>query len=149
MNLNPSVAPCPVPPIIVIAESCVAITESPTAHHGSERLARKYPSMSVLRDLRSPSQTTYPSHPTTMIQLIGCMEVLALVREGRLQPPEERERDELHRHHSHERAAKPRARFLGCGRRRGCGQTFALRLVDCVSVRTSFTMRACSCVCAA
>ena len=30
----PSAAPWPVVPIIVTAESCVAMTERPTAHHG-------------------------------------------------------------------------------------------------------------------
>ena len=32
---------CPVVPIIVIADNCVAITDSPAAHHGRLRLARK------------------------------------------------------------------------------------------------------------
>src|SRR2546430_17445509 len=36
---RPSVAPCPVVPMSVMAESCVAMTERPTAHHG--RLDRK------------------------------------------------------------------------------------------------------------
>jgi hypothetical protein len=31
----------PVVPTMVTALICVAITDSPTAHHGSERLARK------------------------------------------------------------------------------------------------------------
>ncbi len=37
----PSTAPCPVVPIIVTAESCVAITDNPTAHHGRFLFARK------------------------------------------------------------------------------------------------------------
>ena len=37
----PSVAPCPVVPMSVTAESCVAITLSPTAHQGNERLPKK------------------------------------------------------------------------------------------------------------
>lgn len=41
MKRRPSVAPCPVVPMRVIAESWVAITDSPTAHQGRERLASR------------------------------------------------------------------------------------------------------------
>ena len=52
----PSAYPCPVVPTSVIALSCVAITESPTAHHGRLRFARKYPSTSSAALVRfSPS----------------------------------------------------------------------------------------------
>ena len=38
---RPERYPCPVVQQIVTALICVAITDRPTAHHGSERLARK------------------------------------------------------------------------------------------------------------
>ncbi len=58
-NRSPSVAPCPVVPIIVTAESWVAMTLSPTTHQGRLRLATKYPETeSVSFDLRMPSMTT-------------------------------------------------------------------------------------------
>src|SRR4051812_38062183 len=125
MNRMPSVAPWPVVPIIVTAESCVAMTESPTAHHGSERLARKYPSISLVPFARRmPSHAMYEIQPTTMSQLIGCIRLSA--REGDLQPPQQQLRDHLHGHHLHEGAPE------------AFGQTFALRLVVCGSVNTSF-----------
>ena len=60
MKRMPSVAPWPGVPIMVTAESWVAITESPTTHQGRLLLARKYPWMvSVSFDLRMPSMITY------------------------------------------------------------------------------------------
>jgi hypothetical protein len=45
---------------MVMALNCVAITERPTAHHGRLRLARKYPSSSLLFFVsRMPSQTIH------------------------------------------------------------------------------------------
>src|SRR5512146_2663848 len=106
----PSVAPWPVVPIIVTAEICVAITDSPTAHHGRLRLARKYPSvLDVPFDRRMPCVTTYASHPMTMTQLSQC----TLWRVGVLKEPEERERDHLHRHHADQRSAEAGAAVHG------------------------------------
>jgi len=59
---------------IVTAESCVAMTDNPTAHHGRLRFARKYPSISfVPLDFLSPWITTYVSHPITITQFNQCM----------------------------------------------------------------------------
>ena len=46
----------PTPPISVIADSCVAITDSPAAHHGMLRPAAKKPSI-----VRAPSVRRTPS----------------------------------------------------------------------------------------
>ena len=114
MNRIPSVAPWPVVPIIVTAESCVAMT-SPTAHHGRLRLARKYPSMPfVPRDRRRPCVTTYASHPTMMTQFSGCICSRA---EMGLQQPEQQERDDLHGHHAGQRPPKPTSGILVAHRR--------------------------------
>src|SRR5215208_4652618 len=112
MKRIPSVAPCPVVPIIVTAESWVAITESPTAHQGRLRFARKYPSISfVPRARRMPSAITYASEPTTIAQSIQCI-TGCLTRGSRrvaqLEQPEEDERHDLHGHHAHERPPERR-----------------------------------------
>src|SRR5881392_742577 len=100
MKRSPSVAPCPVVPIIVIADSCVAITESPATHHGRLRLARKYPSIAfVPRDIRSPYQTMYVRYATTMTQLSGFIRSDEIVA---LQQPEEQQRHDLHGHDANE-----------------------------------------------
>src|SRR5947207_7447698 len=100
----PSVAPCPVVPIIVTAESCVAITDRPTAHHGRLRLARKYPSISwVPVERRMPWMTTYVSHPITMIQFSGC----TLRGVAPLEEPQGDQSQDLDEHHARERATKP------------------------------------------
>src|SRR5439155_20892885 len=50
----------PVVPTSVTALICVAITDRPTAHHGSDRFARKYPStLSVPFERRRPSYTIH------------------------------------------------------------------------------------------
>src|SRR4051812_44710264 len=122
----PSVAPCPVVPIIVTADSCVAITERPTAHQGRLRFARKYPSISfVPLDRRRPWITTYVSHPTTITQFSQC---IGRMRDGRrgvwsrrellLHDPEDDEGDHLHGHHAEERDAKTSRGCLARHRRR-------------------------------
>src|SRR5690349_9923051 len=99
----PSVAPCPVVPIIVTAESWVAITDRPTAHHGRLRLARKYPSSSrVPLERRIPCVTTYASQPTTITQLSGCTSG----REVVLEPTEQQKGDHLNGQHANERHPK-------------------------------------------
>ena len=60
MKRRPVAYACPVVPTSVIALSCVAITDNPTAHHGSERPPRKYPStLSVFRVRRIASTTIH------------------------------------------------------------------------------------------
>src|SRR5580693_6495946 len=55
----------PVVPTSVTALICVAITDRPTAHHGSDRFARKYPStLSVPFDRRRPSHTIHTRYTT-------------------------------------------------------------------------------------
>src|SRR5688572_2227053 len=109
MNRRPSVAPWPVVPIIVIAESCVAITDSPTTHQGSERFARKYDSISrVPRERRSPMKMMKPIHPTTIAQFSGCTGA-QLGGESVLQPPEQQQRHDLNAHDFDERSAESRA----------------------------------------
>ncbi len=52
----------------------VAITDSPTAHHGSDRDARKYPSTALVPFARLiPSYRIQTRYPTTMSQSIACI----------------------------------------------------------------------------
>src|SRR5688500_3730226 len=87
---------------MVIALSCVAITEIPAAHHGMLRLARKYPSISWLSFVRfSPSNTIQAVKPTRMVQSIQCMWEGNSLDERVLQPPqrgEDRQPDDDHPH---------------------------------------------------
>ena len=65
----PSSYALPVVPTSVIALSCVAITDRPTAHHGRLRFARKYPSISFVRRLaRRPLHTIQVRYTTTTTQ---------------------------------------------------------------------------------
>src|ERR1051326_2076122 len=99
----PSVAPWPVVPIMVTAESCVAITDRPTAHHGRLRLARKYPSISFVPvERRMPWMTTYVSHPITTTQFSGC----TLRGVAPLEEPQRAQRRDLDEHHARKRATK-------------------------------------------
>ena len=69
MNRIPSAYACPVVPIMVIALSCVAMTEMPAAHQGMLRLARKYPSISLLCFVRfRPSYTIHVVNVTRTTQ---------------------------------------------------------------------------------
>src|SRR5215208_7956410 len=95
MKRIPSVAPCPVVPIIVTAESCVAITESPTAHHGRLRFARKYPSTLSLPFVRfKPSWTTHTRYAATTVQSIQCMSAGEVVPDEPETEDDERREDE-------------------------------------------------------
>src|SRR5580704_2766319 len=68
-NRRPVAYACPVVPTIVTALICVAMTDRPTAHHGSERFARKYPStLSVPFERRRPSETIHTMYTTTTSQ---------------------------------------------------------------------------------
>src|SRR3954466_13420914 len=99
----PSVAPWPVVPMRVMAEICGATTNKPTAHHGSDRFARKYPSIFfVPHERRSPSIMTYPMYVTRMTQFSQCM-VLRVSRVPPLQQAEDGERANLHGHHAYQR----------------------------------------------
>src|SRR5262249_51299776 len=156
----PSVAPCPVVPIMVIADSWVAMAERPTAHQGRLRLARKYPEIPVVpRARRTPSKTTYVSHAPTITQFSGCTEqrnpcderprcagsrsARSSRRKPLLQEPQQKKCDGLHTHHADQRA--PEARGVGSG-----GHTLVVLRRDAVagaSVSASPTMRACSLIC--
>src|SRR3954469_15988955 len=69
MKRMPSAYACPVVPTRVMALSCVAITDNPTAHQGRLRFARKYPSTSVAAFVRlRPSTTIQTRYAATTIQ---------------------------------------------------------------------------------
>src|SRR5688572_5581643 len=59
-----------------MALSWVAITDSPTAHHGRLRPPRKYPSSSSLRFVRRmPSQTIHTRYTPMIAQSTWCIEI--------------------------------------------------------------------------
>src|SRR5213082_2857436 len=88
------------------------MTESPTAHQGRLRFARRYPSRPfAFRARRSPSTATKVRYATTISQFSGCMSRLTVV--SRLEQPEEQQRHELDRQDGGERSPEAGGRSRG------------------------------------